>query len=94
MRLLFKNRRATLTIIVLAAALASGGCLAGKIHPGRSLLKRRCSSCHTARSRETVQEIGMDKILSQHGAKLKLKPKELKQIRAYVAEEPPPARQK
>lgn len=77
-------------LAALLLALAVGGCLAGKVHPGKSLLKRRCSSCHTPRSREQVRARGLDRVLADHGGKIKVKPAELKQIRAYI--QGPPAR--
>ncbi len=79
-----RYRRAALGVMLLALVLLAGACMAGKIHPGRSLLRKRCSSCHLPRSADSLRQAGFDKVVADHGDKLKLKPDEAEQMRAYL----------
>lgn len=81
------GRHATFLRVSLAAGLllasALVGCMA-HMHPGQSLLKRRCSSCHAPRPAAELRGGKLDRVLEGHKDKVKLPPAELEQIRAYL----------
>ncbi len=87
------SRHTTLLSVLTACLLLASalmGCMA-HVHPGQSLLKRRCSSCHAPRPASQLRG-KLDHVLADHKDKVKLPPAELKQIRAYLDE--PPAKKR
>lgn len=82
-----KRKRVPVKIAALLAclvlALGAVGCMA-TMHPGASLLRRRCSSCHAPRPASQLRGGKLDKVLAAHKGRVKVAPAELKKMRAYL----------
>jgi hypothetical protein len=70
------------TILCLAALLL-GACLLRQAHPGLSLIKRRCTRCHTEPDPDVIERKGLGQIVARH-PKVQLTEDELRQLREYL----------